>query len=252
MHFSYPWIQGYMDAICMHRYIFILTGIFMKLQPTKSIGEQVYEYILEKVKLGEYQEGERLTETSMAEELNISRMPVREAFRRLEQDGILEKTPQRGIRVTKITAETISEIFGIRRLLEPYAVELACQNRDETHLAEMRIIEAEALDILGDKETSASQKYKRLLVLNTRFHEVIYRASGSQYLMQLLNNMRDMVLRMRRMGLRQEAEWQQSWKEHAELISLIRSRDGNKAAEKLRFHIDKAAQHTEKEFEQRN
>ena len=65
-------------------------------------------------------------QNQVAETLKASRTPVREAFRRLEQDGLVERVPQGGVRVTHPDTETIQEVFGIRKVLEAYAVELAC------------------------------------------------------------------------------------------------------------------------------
>ena len=96
--------------------------------PPKSISHQIYEVLKERILLGKITLGERIIESNIAEELKTSRTPVREAFQRLVQDGLVERVPQGGVRVTVITPRMIREVFGIRAVLEVYAVELACEN----------------------------------------------------------------------------------------------------------------------------
>ena len=97
------------------------------LAPPNSISDQIYEYLKEKILYGDTEPGERLMQMQVAESLKASRTPVRDAFRRLVQDGLAERFPQGGIRVTSVDRETIKSVFGIRAVLEAYAIELACE-----------------------------------------------------------------------------------------------------------------------------
>ena len=213
------------------------------LKPSVSIGQQVYDFVLEKIQYGQFSSGERITENQIADLLQASRMPVREAFRRLEQDGILERTPQRGMRVTVLTPETLKEIFGIRSLLEPYAIKLACENRQEAHITELRFIETQARQILDDPEKRSPENYKLLFNLTTRFHDVIYQAANSQYLMRLLSNMHHAVLRLRNIGMQRKDTWLEVWDEHSKLIGYMEKRDTKAAAETMLAHVGKAAEY---------
>ncbi|MBW1944610.1 MAG: GntR family transcriptional regulator, partial [Deltaproteobacteria bacterium] len=80
------------------------------MEPRRTIIDQIYHQLLERIQLGEIASGERLIETQVAGSLDTSRTPVREAFRRLEQDGIVERLPQGGVRVAPVTMEMVSEI----------------------------------------------------------------------------------------------------------------------------------------------
>ena len=141
----------------------------MKMKPPKSIPDQIYDYLMESIQTGEIMDGERLIETRVAEALQISRTPVREAFRRLEQDGIVERLPQGGVRVVPITSAMIEELFGIRGVLEAYAADLACERITPEAIEELERIKQLALSAIDNRDLPRDQKMKQLFELNTMF-----------------------------------------------------------------------------------
>jgi len=213
----------------------------VKIHPPNYITDQIYDYLMERIQSGVFDFGDRLVETQVAESLNISRTPVREAFRRLEQDGIVERLPQGGLRVTPIDSDTIHEISRIRSLLEAYAVELACDRISENDIERLEQIMKEASSFIDSKIKTREDKIRQLFKLNTLFHDIIDQASGSRYLAKLINNMRLMVLRLRAMGIRKDNVWREVWKEHSELIGMLKRRDKTAASNLIRSHIEKAA-----------
>ena len=96
------------------------------LEPPNSISDQIYERLKQQILHGEIEPGERLMQNQVAETLKASRTPVREAFHRLEQDGLVERVPQGGVRVPRLELQIVQDVFGIRKVLEAYAIELAC------------------------------------------------------------------------------------------------------------------------------
>ena len=215
----------------------------MKMQPRNSIADQAYNLIMERIQSGEIASGERLIETQVANYLQTSRTPLREAFRRLEQDGIVERVPQGGVQVTPVTLATVREIFGIRVRLEPYAVELACDAITDEDIHQLKTARNQAMDLIDTESLSREQKIWRLFDLNTQFHDVIYHATGSRHLYKLINNLRYMVLRMRAVGLREESAWRKSWDEHTQLIHHLERRDKEAASKLMTRHIEAAASH---------
>ncbi|MCF8106412.1 MAG: GntR family transcriptional regulator [Desulfohalobiaceae bacterium] len=207
----------------------------------KSISDQVYEYLKSQIISDQISSSERLTQEKVAEEINTSRTPVREAFRRLEQDGLVERLPQGGIRVTTVDPESISHKFGVREALEAYAIELACDQISESTIAELEEIKRQAYELLEQANLKRSQKIKRLFDLNTTFHETIYEATGNPYLIKEIQQIRQMVLVMRALGLRDDSTWIEVWKEHGELIEFLREKDKEAAVNCLRRHIRNAA-----------
>ena len=161
----------------------------MKIQPRNSIADQVYNLILERIQSGEIASGERLIETQVADSLQTSRTPLREAFRRMEQDGIVERLPQGGVRVTPVTIETAEEIFSIRELLESYAIGLACERITKEDIHKLKQIRTLAEDLIDSKMIQREEKIRQLFRLNTQFHDTIYLATGSTYLVKLINGL---------------------------------------------------------------
>ena len=218
----------------------------MKMQPPKSIPDQIYDYVIEQIQSGQIREGERLIEVKIAETLETSRTPVREAFRCLEHEGIIERLPQGGVRVMAISENTVQEIFGIRGALESYAMGLACGQINRDDLDELKIMRNKAFDLIQDKFMSKDEKRRRLFELNTRFHDAVYQAANSQYLLKLINNLRFMVLRIRAAGLREESGWRKAWEDHEQLIEYLEQRDPEKATALMRVHIEPVKKGVEK------
>ena len=213
----------------------------MKMKPPKSIPDQIYEYLMESIQTGEIMDGERLIETKVAEALQISRTPVREAFRRLEQDGIVERLPQGGVRVVPITSAMIEELFGIRGVLEAYAADLACERITPEAIEELERIKQLALSAIDNRDLPRDQKMKQLFELNTMFHDVIYQATDSDHLIRLINTLRHLVLRLRSMSIRKDSAWRTVWDDHIQLIGHLKNHDPKGAGELMKEHIRRAA-----------
>jgi len=211
------------------------------ISPPISIADQVYAYLKEKILLGEIKPGERLKQVPVAQLVKISRTPVRDALRRLEQEGLVERVPQRGVRVTAIKEETVKEVFGVRTVLEAYALQLACAKISAEEIASLKNLQHQAQDILEDKEIRPQVKIKKLFALNSQFHELIYRSTGNTYLLEILNNLRNIVERMRYIGLRAEETWIHVWQEHGQLINYLEKRDKKAAVNLIKRHLIHAA-----------
>jgi len=213
----------------------------MVIEPPKSISDQIYEYLKTRILYGEIEAGERLTQERVAEQFKVSRMPVREAFRLLEQDRLVEKLPQGGFRVTSITMETIRHVFGIRAALEAYAIELACDRISEETIGKLGNIKQQAHEVLKKDSLDESEKVKGFFDLNTEFHDTIYEATGNPYLIKIILQLRNLVLRMRAIGLREVSTWVQVWEEHGELLAGLKRKDKETASRCIRQHIENAA-----------
>lgn len=221
-----------------------MEGEGMRMEPRRTFIDQIYHQLLERIQLGEIESGERLIETQVARSLETSRTPVREAFRRLEQDGIVERLPQGGVRVAPVTMETVDEIFSIRGLLEAFAIEKACESIRSEDILQLQVIKTHAEALIRSKDLDREQKIRRLFKLNTQFHDIIYQSTGSHYLVKIINNLRQIVLRLRGMGLREEKAWKEVWQEHSQLIAFLEKGDKNGAAKLIKRHIEQAAMHS--------
>jgi DNA-binding GntR family transcriptional regulator len=213
----------------------------MVIEPPKSIPDQIYEYLKTQILKGQIPPGERLAQERMAEQLNVSRMPVREAFRLLEQDGLVERVPQGGLKVTLVTLETIEHVMGTRAALEAYGIELACDQISEAAIEKLENIKRQAHEVLNQNSLDQSEKAKQFFELNTEFHDTIYEATGNPYLIKFISQLRNLVLRMRAIGLREASTWIQIWEEHDQLLDSLKRKDKETGRRCIRQHIENAA-----------
>lgn len=213
-----------------------------KVSAPISIADQVYKFIKQDILEGKFEPNSRLTQEVMGELYQTSRTPVREAFRKLERDGLVERVPQGGVKVVAISIETIEEVYGVRTVLESYAVELACERISDKQLEKIGQIKKDADAILKSGELSRENKLKELFKLNSSFHRKINEASGNAYLVKVIGEMNNSVMLGRAAGLRKNNEWNEIWKEHGEIISCLRKKDKAACAQLMRKHIESAAQ----------
>jgi DNA-binding GntR family transcriptional regulator len=215
--------------------------------PPKSISDQIYEVLKERILVGRIAPGERIIESTVAEDLKTSRTPVREAFQRLVQDGLVERVLQGGVRVTVITSQMIKEVYGIRAILEVYAVDLACDNIDVETVLKLKEMARQARRVLSSPEANRPEGWITLWRINTLFHETICRAAGSEQLPKLLSQLKDLVMRFRFLSLRKTRI--QAWNEHELMIKFLENKDKSRLKELMKAHIESATSDALKSLE---
>lgn len=215
--------------------------------PPKSISDQIYEVLKERILLGKITLGERIIENNIAEDLKTSRTPVREAFQRLVQDGLVERVPQGGVRVTVITPRMIKEVFGIRAVLEVYAVELACDNIEVETIIKLKELAQQARKLLSSPEANDPEGLITLWKINTSFHETIYRAAGSEHLLKVISQLNSLVRRFRFLSMRKTRI--RAWDQHELIIKYLEDKDKAMLGELMKAHIEEAASDTLKALE---
>ena len=151
----------------------------------------VFNTLRQAILKGELKPGERLMEIALAERLGVSRTPIREAMRKLEQEGLVVMIPRRGAQVANITEKDLNDVLEVRIALENVAIEKACARMTEE---EMRRLWLAAKEF---EHTIAEGNLVKLAEADVAFHEVIYQASDNKRLIQVLNNMRDQIYRYR-------------------------------------------------------
>jgi DNA-binding GntR family transcriptional regulator len=210
------------------------------VHPPKSISDQIYDLLKKKILNSEIQPGERLMQEEVAKALRASRTPVRQAFQLLEKDRLVERLPQGGVRITRLDVETIDDLFAIRAVLETYGVELACDRIQPETIKTLRNIKEQAEQLLQSASIQREAKIRQMFELNSLFHETIYRSTKSGYLLELISNLRNTVLRLRSRGLRKDSTWRQSWDEHGQMIDCLERQDKKAARKLMRRHVASA------------
>jgi DNA-binding GntR family transcriptional regulator len=215
--------------------------------PPKSISDQIYEFLKENILLGKIAPGERIIESRIAEDLKTSRTPVREAYQRLVQDGLVERVTQGGVRVSVITPRMIKEVFGIRGVLEVYAVELVCDNIEAETIIKLKELAQQARKLLSSPEANDPEGLITLWKINTSFHETIYRATGSEHLLKLVDQLNSLVRRFRFLSMRKTRI--RAWDQHELIIKYLEDKDKAMLGELMKAHIEEAASDTLKALE---
>ena len=214
-----------------------------RVRPPKSISDQIYDLLKKKILNSEILPGERLMQEEVAKAFHASRTPIRQAFHLLEKDGLVERLPQNGFRITHLELETIRDLFAIRAVLEAYGVELACERIEPKTIETLRSIRDQAAQMLESSDIPRETKLRRIFEFNSLFHETIYRSTNSRYLMDLISNLRNTVLRLRALGVRKKGSWKQALDEHSRLIDCLEQRDKKAAGRLMRRHIANAMSH---------
>lgn len=210
-----------------------------KLQPIdlnnhQPLREAVCNAIRDAINNGVLKPGDRLMEIQLAEELGISRTPVREAIRKLEMEGFVVMIPRRGTYVTDISLKDVTEIYEIRISLDMLAASLAAERINDDELEEM------------DRQLLLTSKYnidtemEKIVACDSVFHDVLYRAARNERLVSIINNLRDQLTNMRGRTMAQPGRLAETLTEHRTLLDAIASRDPEAAAAAARSHIENA------------
>ena len=196
-----------------------------------SLRGRVFHKIRDDILSGKYKEHEELREVAIGEELGVSRTPVREAFRQLELEGLLQIIPNKGAYVTGITVEDVKDIYMIRSLLEGLCARLATERITQEQLAEMEE------NIYLAKFHASKGHLEQMAELDNRFHEIMYEACGSKMLEHLLRDFHQYVLRVRKKTLANANRGEASNEEHRMIMEAIKEKDAGEAEKLANNHI---------------
>ncbi|MBB2930330.1 GntR family transcriptional regulator [Paraburkholderia silvatlantica] len=201
----------------------------------RQLSELVTARIRDSITTGAYGPGARLIEGRIAEELNVSRVPVREALRALAAEGLVEVRPRLGAVVASLDPASAREMVQIRATLEGLNARLAAEHCTPELARKVTDVLAE-----GNAKVAAGETEK-LLELNARFHDLLYAAGANTMLADLMRTLRDRT-RMLFVNATQD-EIRQTWEEHAAILRAVQSGDAALAALLAERHVIRAAQH---------
>lgn len=194
-----------------------------------------YDRLLQEITSGRIEPGNRITETELAERLQMSRTPVREALRRLEAEGLVTHKPRVGVIVRQLSYSELMELYEMRWVLEGTAARLAARAASDVEIEELGAINDEMAACAGDGAA--------LYALNRQFHTTLIAAARNRF---LVKSVRSIELTLQILGptpLREMRRAQEVIAEHAGVVEALRLRDGAGAEAAMRAHMD-AAQRT--------
>ena len=196
-----------------------------------SLTSAVQQALERMITLGELAPGDKLNEASLAERLGVSRGPVREAFRMLEEAGLLTLKKNRGVYVRQVPLEEALEIYEIRAMMEAQVGALLATSASAEQIAALRTL-------LESMESAVAASDAPLYFqLNVEFHETLVSFAGNKKMLLLYRRLTRELDLFRRRNLSQQALLSNSIQEHREVLAAIASRDPERAAQTLRHHV---------------
>ena len=196
-----------------------------------SLGGKVFQQLKNSILAGEFENGAELREIALAKKLGVSRTPVREALRQLEQEGLVEIYPNRGAYVKGITYKDVEDIFRIRARLEGLCAEMAVSSITHEQLDKLDEI------ILLSKFYEEKKDMEHLLKMDSQFHEMLFESCGSKMLEHQLKDYHQYVQKARLRSLKRQERAKKSTQEHEEILLAIKDRDAKRADELATRHI---------------
>jgi DNA-binding GntR family transcriptional regulator len=202
------------------------------------LSDKAYHELHRMIVDGELAQGERLTERALAERLEISPTPIREALQRLEQEWLIERKGPRTVVVAGANRRHLRELRVLEAALRGVAARLAVENATDKELDELAAVHAEALRVARSRQGRAAI-VTQVLELTRRFHSMIDIASHNPVLMKMIATTTafDFVTRVDRIK-RLGKDYPTAWVvEHAEIIDALRARDADRAEQLVRSHV---------------
>lgn len=206
----------------------------IRLDAYKPLREIVSDALRQAIRDGILPPGERLMEIPLAEELGVSRTPIREAIRILEQEGLIVMIPRRGTYVADMSLKDVTEVFELRSILEELAAELAAERitNEEIEALEQHLVE------IGNYMNE--NNLDKVVQADILFHEILYKASRNDRLVEMINNLREQTLRFRTLSMSQTGRLAKTWDEHRQLVEAISDRDVERARQIARIHMEES------------
>ncbi len=202
----------------------------------KPLRDVVVESIRQAIISGQFPPGMRLMELQLAEEMGVSRTPVREAIRKMELEGLAVMIPRRGAYVADISIKDINEVYEVRTALDVLSAGLAAERIEKSEIQEMRVLLAEEAALVEAKD------YPKIIDNDTAFHDVIYRASGNTRCMNIISNLREQITAIRGRSMPYPGRVEIMLKEHQAIFDAIAAGKVEKAQEAVRTHMENAEQ----------
>nr|WP_127894495.1 GntR family transcriptional regulator [Streptomyces sp. S10(2018)] len=198
-----------------------------------SKSDLAYAELREKILTGGLPAGSRLAQYELAESLNMSITPLREAIRRLSSEGLLTVETHRDVRVSTMTADEARQLFEVRLSLDPTAAKLAAARRTDADITALRAAVDQLLPVTRQWGEGA-------LTAHRVFHQTLYRASHNDVLIKMLDDLWDKSDRYRRLGLDLppgDEPRTRDLQEHHRLVDLVVDGQADRAAQLMHDHI---------------
>ena len=208
----------------------------IKLDSYQPLREVVCETLRNAIVAGTLKPGERLMEIQVAEELGVSRTPVREAIRKLELEGFVVMIPRRGTYVSDLSIKDVNEVYEVRTALDVLAAGLAVERITEEELEEMERL----LVVFG--ECIEANDMDKIVDADSKFHDILYKATRNERLIGIVNNLREQLTRFRSLSMSYPGRLKDMLEEHTRLVEALGQRNATVAQKLANDHMANAEQ----------
>jgi len=204
----------------------------LEIRNYKPLGEVVFEYLRNAILAGELKPGERLMEVTIADQLGVSRTPVREAIRKLEKESFVIMIPRKGAYVADLTKKDILEVLEIRKELEGFAAFLAAER--------MSLSEKEALGRVVERfnESLINMDKKNMIDSDNEFHSLIFEATKNQRLINIIYDLHDQFQRFRLIYFNEFNNYKEIQASHNRIFDAIIKEESVNARKEAEDHVE--------------
>ena len=196
-----------------------------------SLTDEIADVVRERILKGEYQIGEKIKENQIATELRVSRTPIREAFKLLENEGLIDYIPNRGCFAKGFTQQDVDDIYSVREALEELAVKWAVDRITPEEIAALEE-QCDLMEFYTKKKDS-----KKVFELNNSFHDVLYASARSRFLAQILRSYKEYIDKTRKSFFYEQSYLEGILAEHRAILEAIKEKDVDKVVEAMSRHM---------------
>lgn len=213
-----------------------ITTPLSHIESSRSLDRLAYDKIKSAILNFRLLPGQSLVEADLAEQLMISKTPVRDALMRLQREGLVKRLPYKGSFVSEISNQDMVDIFEIRIVLESLAASLVSQEITHSEIDEMeKLIEQHEYALKFGKNSEIAQS-------NAKFHHLIVSRCTNPHLHNILNEIDDKLKRYRALSISQDTRRDKSVKEHRVILNALREKDAQGAEKAMKNHLQSAMQ----------
>lgn len=218
------------------------------LQRNQSLQEQAYQALRTAILSGELAPGQRLVETQLAKELQVSRTPIREAIRLLQHENLATIDLNGTLRVATISITDALQLYDCRIALEQQSVIEACHNATELQLQDLKVLVEQAEKLVKSKPSQLTSF--RLLDLDYRFHRLLAQSSSNPWLVSLLDQVFDKMQLLRIQTTKNNPDVLEIRTEHRRIYEPVRERNPEAAVQAIKEHLTASKERVIREVQQ--
>ncbi|HHW01406.1 MAG TPA: GntR family transcriptional regulator [Thermoanaerobacterales bacterium] len=200
----------------------------------KPIRDLIFESIRKAIFDGELKPGDRLVEKELAEKMQVSRTPIREALRKLETEGLIKHVPRKGVVVKGFTPDDIIEIYSIRQALEALAITYTVKNITEAEIKKLKALLERMSELTEEDDTT------NLFNTSQEFNEILIRSCRMPRLIKLINTYQEYLERFRVVTMGKKERKLSALKDHREILQAVIDRDAARAKQMVENHLQGA------------